>query len=249
MPRGKKNPPPDGVIEVPLPLQGLDEQTALEYQPKGTSADLENVRASSPESGKVGLCQRSGIQKYCPDQLDGETIPVQEIHKVVVEDAQAQPWGIGMSYLPIGTDIYLLDTDGNVAAVFPAPNGMTAGPGIFDQHGNLMQQNTSTTAFRPQRHATRPQPDPMNFRRVGPFFSTARRARRQLFNPQPIPNPRLDGRQQVGGVNPNGQAAQRQENVGEDDGFQHIRDLDVFPPDPPPPQEWEGNADLPGGGS
>jgi hypothetical protein len=236
----KNKPAADGVVEVPMPIKGLDTRTALEYQPAGTSPDLQNVRGSRPDDGREGMCQRSGIQKYCPVQLDGESTPVQEIHKIIIDASQGQPFGIGSSYVAVGNNIYVLDTDGNVALVFPAPNGMTPGPGVFDQRGNLMQQNTSSTAFRNQKHNTAPKVQPPAIFSPPPWHA------KRKFNPKPVM--RIQGHLmlQQGGVNPQGRAEE-----GEEPGVEAIRNLDQFPAEGagPPGQEWEGNGDLPGGGT
>ena len=98
-----------------------------------------------------------------------------------------------------------------------------------------MQQSTNDSSFNTSRQNIEPRP----------FFSTWRGARRV----NPLPGPRLDGRINVGGVEPVGEAAQRQEQNGDDDGFQHIRDMDRFPDQDPawPLAPEDGN--LPGGGS
>ena len=230
--------------ELPFPAGGLDEESALEHQRPGTTPDCLNVRATRPQDGRVGGCQRSGIQRYCPDQISGEN-PVQEIHKVVVESAQTTPFGPGLSYVYDGTSIVILDKDGNIAAAFPPPSGGTPGPGIFDQRGNLIQQNTTSSTFRTDMRRTQPVVSPQ------PFFSSINFQRQfPFFNPEPRIPPGGQGLLQ-GGAEAAGQAEQQQDG---DDGLQHIRDLDQFPPGvfgpaAGPAAAWPDGGALPGGNS
>lgn len=234
----KRQPISDGrtPTELPFPAGGLDEESALEHQRPGTTPDCLNVRATRPLDGRVGGCQRSGIQKYCPDQISGEN-PIQEIHKVVVESAQTTPFGPGISYVFDGTDIVILDVDGNVAASFPPPSGGTPGPGIFDQRGNLIQQNSTSSTFRTRRHRTQPVVKQNQGRQAFGGFP--------FFDPQPKIPPGGQGLIE-GGAKPEGQAEQQQDG---DDGLQHIRDLDQFPPGVFGPDAPPAGADLPGGSS
>ena len=125
-------------------------------------------------------------------------------------------------------------TDGKIVLTYPSVSGMTPGPGIFDQRGRLTTQNTSSTAFRTRREPAR----------VIPPWSTWRNF------PPPVhfdrPQWRLDGRQRVelqgGGIRVDGRAEQ---NLGEEEGVEEIRNRDRFPDAP-----WPADPGaLPGGGS
>ena len=59
-------------IHVPFPLKGLDESTALDGQPPGTTRDCRNVRGIDPRTGRNRGAQRAPLEKYTADSGLGD---------------------------------------------------------------------------------------------------------------------------------------------------------------------------------
>ena len=118
---------------MPWPVNGLVDVVAYENQPRGSSVDLQNVRAFEPATGRARGAQRAGLAKYSSARIaDGQ---VQELGHVV---ARAVP--TGQSSLAHRTIVSYVVTNGTVAllatgAVTTATNGSgalsTTAPVIF----------------------------------------------------------------------------------------------------------------------
>ena len=118
---------------MPWPVNGLVDVVAYENQPRGSSVDLQNVRAFDPVTGRARGAQRAGLAKYSSARVaDGQ---VQEIGHVV---ARAVP--TGQTALTQRTIIAYLITNGTVStflsgSMTTATNGSgalsTTAPVIF----------------------------------------------------------------------------------------------------------------------
>ena len=93
---------------MPWPVNGLVDVVAYENQPRGSSVDLQNVRAFEPATGRARGAQRAGLAKYSSARIaDGQ---VQELGHVV---ARAVP--TGQSSLSHRTIVSYVVTNGTVA--------------------------------------------------------------------------------------------------------------------------------------
>jgi len=93
---------------MPWPVGGLVDVVAYENQPRGSSVDLQNVRAFEPATGRARGAQRAGLAKYSSARIaDGQ---VQEIGHVV---ARAVP--TGQTALTQRTIVPYVITNGTVA--------------------------------------------------------------------------------------------------------------------------------------
>ena len=50
-------------FDMPWPVNGLVDSVAYENQPRGSSVDLQNVRAYDPGTGRSRGAQRAGLAK------------------------------------------------------------------------------------------------------------------------------------------------------------------------------------------
>ena len=83
------------------PRRGLNEATSFTEQPPESTPSLQNVLAFDPRSGRNRGGSRSGLSKYCPEQINSS--PVQNINHI--SDAV----GVEAVLLESGNDLYLED--------------------------------------------------------------------------------------------------------------------------------------------
>ena len=93
---------------MPWPVNGLVDVVAYENQPRGSSVDLQNVRAFDPGTGRARGAQRAGLAKYSSARVADDQ--VQEIGHVV---ARAVP--TGQTSLNQRTIVPYVITSGTVA--------------------------------------------------------------------------------------------------------------------------------------
>lgn len=129
---------PDTPVNLPFPFSGLQEYTAYQEQPDGTSADLQNVVAVDPSTGRRRGGQRPGIAKFVTPAISSgaSAASIQEIiHTVgpnfsnahgagqlIFRNPSSANWGAlnnaGTKYTSGGTDSHLYqmscwDVNGN----------------------------------------------------------------------------------------------------------------------------------------
>jgi len=129
---------PDTPVNLPFPFSGLQEYTAYQEQPEGTSADLQNVVAVDPSTGRRRGGQRPGIAKFVDPTISSgaSAASIQEIiHTVgpnfnnatgagqmIFRNPASANWGalndLGTKYVSGGTDSHLYqmscwDVNGN----------------------------------------------------------------------------------------------------------------------------------------
>ena len=56
-------------LAVGFPFKGLDENTAKNAQPPGTTLTCQNMRPYDPQTGRARGAQRAGLAKYCSAQM------------------------------------------------------------------------------------------------------------------------------------------------------------------------------------
>jgi len=118
---------PDTPVNLPFPVNGLLEYTAYQEQPEGTSADLQNVVAVDPTTGRLRGSQRPGISKFVSTAISSgaSAASIQEIiHTVgpnfnnatgagqmIIRNPSSANWGalndLGAKYTSGGTDSHL----------------------------------------------------------------------------------------------------------------------------------------------
>jgi len=123
---------------MPWPVNGLVDVVAYENQPRGSSVDLQNVRAFDPDTGRSRGAQRAGLAKYVDARTaDGQ---IQELGHVV-----ARAVATGQTALTQRTIVNYAVTNGTVAkftssAFTTATNGSgalsTTAPVIFSAQLN-----------------------------------------------------------------------------------------------------------------
>ena len=97
-------------FDMPWPTGGLVEATGYESQPRGTSVDVQNVRAFEPTTGRSRGGQRAGLAKYVNARTaDGK---VQDIGQVVGRDTPSDQNEVGAR-----TVVTYAVTNGTVAKV------------------------------------------------------------------------------------------------------------------------------------
>ena len=97
-------------FDMPWPQGGLGEATGYESQPRGTSVDVQNVRAFEPTTGRSRGGQRAGLAKYVNARTaDGK---VQDIGQVVGRDTPSDQNEVGAR-----TVVTYAVTNGTVAKV------------------------------------------------------------------------------------------------------------------------------------
>lgn len=111
-------------FDMPWPVNGLVDAVAYENQPRGSSVDLQNVRAFDPGTGRSRGAQRAGLAKYSSARVADDQ--VQELGHVA---ARAVP--TGQSSLNQRTIVPYVITSGTVAtfgsgSTTTATNGSSA---------------------------------------------------------------------------------------------------------------------------
>ena len=63
--------PATRTIDIPFPFKGINDIAANRFQPEGTTPDALNVRPFDPISKRLRGGQRSGLEKYIADAVNG----------------------------------------------------------------------------------------------------------------------------------------------------------------------------------
>ena len=142
----------DPGIDIPFPVKGLHLIAPISQQPPATTIDAENVRAFDPRTDRNRGAQRSGIEKFCPEQLAAAS--GQEIFQATLLSGQAYPWGSGDAYVPNTTGGYfdIMDLTDNPVAdsrLFRFPQ--TPRHATFSPGRNLYTVPANNQGFVPQR--------------------------------------------------------------------------------------------------
>lgn len=127
-------------VQVPFPVNGIDENGAFGAQPKGTTADAQNVRAYDAIDRRLRGGSRPGLSKWDTDLVNGAGDDIRNINKLVATPVEAAG---ATTVLPVAqtraSDQVSTRTlsDGTEAAEFDI-TGTTAILGLTrDYNGNL----------------------------------------------------------------------------------------------------------------
>ena len=132
-------------IDLPFPLEGLDETRSYLRQRPGTTVSALNVRSFEPGTDRARGGQRPGLKAYMRDRVNGDT-SVQMIEHITT--AQAGVAGVARGYYTFarasGVDMGLADTTGTVVWS-DAEDAYKFACSCWDEDENLYVAKVNTT--------------------------------------------------------------------------------------------------------
>jgi hypothetical protein len=94
-----RKPPTEAYVDVPFPVNGVDQSAGYQDQRPLTTRTGQNVRAFEPGTGRARGGSRPGLRQYVPQQLPSGAHLVQNLATVVSVSSTALPWIFNYPYL------------------------------------------------------------------------------------------------------------------------------------------------------
>lgn len=146
-----RNPNQTVEIDVPFPVEGLEETRAFFRQRQGTSADMANVRGFDPKTDRARGGQRPGLAYFMSTQVVGD-YPIQDINNLVTTDKPPSLNYAQFIYALAASNGYGIGNGGTGASIATddAQTGYAFACSCWDNDGNAYvgQVNTTTGATR-----------------------------------------------------------------------------------------------------